>query len=93
MLHSEAVRKLLSGLGMAEFRLSSRSELAEHQVQMADLDHSRGRFGGALIVLAVPPRTAFVCSTTQRLGTGVKPLLQGTGLYFDAPLLGFLVEC
>src|SRR5712692_10401719 len=55
---SEALRKLLSGSGIAKCTLGGRSEFAEHQVKVAELDHGSGRFWFALRVLAVPPGPA-----------------------------------
>ncbi len=54
----EALRKPLSGSVIAKFTLGGRSEFAEHQVDITDLDHGSGRFGFALIVFAVPSGTA-----------------------------------
>ena len=41
-----------------KFTLGRRSKFAEHQVNVAELDHRGGRVGCALVVLAVPPGTA-----------------------------------
>src|SRR5882724_9222979 len=54
----EALRKLLGGSFIVKFTLDGWSEFAEHQVQVAEVDHRSGRSWGALIVLAVPPRPA-----------------------------------
>jgi hypothetical protein len=59
-----------SGGGIVEFRLRGWCEAAEHQMDIADLDHGPTGFGAALIVFAMTstaaiPATSLTCRVAR----------------------------
>src|SRR5882724_7296365 len=54
----EALRKPLCGSSITKFTLGGWSKFAEHQVNVAELDHRGGGFRFALVVFAIAPGPA-----------------------------------